>query len=61
MGEEIIDSQRTMVLRELQTFEECVRNVNAEMGTGGELTWDKPVNVERYIDNLSKATTRLLR
>jgi dynein heavy chain 2, cytosolic len=61
MGEEIIDSQRAMVLKELQTFEECVRNVNSEMGAGGELTWDKPANVEKYIDNLSRATTKLLR
>ena len=61
MSEEIIDSQKGMVLKELQAFEECVRNVNAEMGAGGELTWDKPANVEKYIDNLSKATTRLLK
>ena len=31
------------------------------MSGGGELTWDKPANVQNYIDNLSKATTRLLK
>jgi hypothetical protein len=45
----------------LQNFEECVRNVNAEIKTGGELTWDKPANVEKYIDSLSKATNRLVK
>ncbi len=25
------------------------------------MTWDKPANVERYIDNLAKATNRLTR
>jgi uncharacterized protein with von Willebrand factor type A (vWA) domain len=38
-----------------------VRNVNSEMQAGGELTWDKPANVERYIDSLNKATNRLVR
>lgn len=61
MNEEIIDSQKAMVLKELQNFEECVRNVNTEMQAGGELTWDKPANVERYIDSLNKATNRLVR
>lgn len=61
MSEEIIDSQKGMVLKELQNFEECVRNVNTEMKSGGELTWDKPANVERYIDSLSKATNKLVR
>lgn len=28
MGEEIIDSQKGLVLKELQAFEECVTNVN---------------------------------
>lgn len=61
MGEEIIDSQKAMVLKELQNFEECVRNLNSEMQAGGELTWDKPANVDRYIDSLSRATNRLLK
>ena len=34
MGEEIIDSQRVMLVNELKGFEECVRNVNAEMKGG---------------------------
>ncbi len=31
------------------------------MQSGGQLTWDKPINVERYIDSLNKATNKLLR
>lgn len=50
-----------MVLKELQNFQECVRNVNTEMKAGGELTWDKPANVERYIQSLNKATNRLVK
>jgi dynein heavy chain 2 len=45
MNDEIIDCQKGMVLKELQNFEECVKNVNSQMKSGDELTWDKPTNV----------------
>lgn len=61
MGEQIIYSQRGMLLKELQNFEQCVESVNKTMGTNDQITWDNPASVQAYIKNLNEATNILVR
>lgn len=61
MGEEIINSQRGMLLRELQNFEESVENVNKTMGSNEQITWDNPASVQSYIKSLNEATNILVK
>jgi dynein heavy chain 2 len=64
MSDEIMDSQKGMIVEELVYFEECVKSVKLSVKTKNKndyISWDNPDYLDSYIQNLNTATNNLLK
>lgn len=64
MSDEIMDSQKGMIVDELVYFEECVKSVKLSVKTKNKqdyISWDNPDYLDGFIQNLNAATANLLK
>ena len=57
LGEQIIPSQRPMLLNALKAFEKIVRSRKSDKGV--EITWKTPAECEKYVERLQRQAEKL--
>ncbi|GAB5577021.1 cytoplasmic dynein 2 heavy chain 1 isoform X12 [Prionailurus iriomotensis] len=61
IDQQMIQSQRPMMLQSALAFEQIIKEANSKAGSGGksQITWDNPKELEAYIQKLQNAAQRL--
>ncbi|XP_044894140.1 cytoplasmic dynein 2 heavy chain 1 isoform X9 [Felis catus] len=59
IDQQMIQSQRPMMLQSALAFEQIIKNSKAGSGGKSQITWDNPKELEAYIQKLQNAAQRL--
>ncbi|XP_032214095.1 cytoplasmic dynein 2 heavy chain 1 isoform X5 [Mustela erminea] len=59
IDQQMIQSQRPMMLQSALAFEQIIKNSKAGSGAKSQITWDNPKELEGYIQKLQNAAQRL--
>ena len=59
IGEEIVESQKKLLLKEASDFEEKVQDGGKSVNDDKPITWENPDQLDKYIDQLKSAMDRL--
>uniref|UniRef100_A0A671EFV8 Dynein cytoplasmic 2 heavy chain 1 n=1 Tax=Rhinolophus ferrumequinum TaxID=59479 RepID=A0A671EFV8_RHIFE len=59
IDQQMIQSQRPMMLQSALAFEQIIKNSKAGSGEKSQITWDNPKELEGYIQKLQNAAERL--